>query len=161
MTVFRKKMSIFTAKISDDLFLAIDQVFRIFSFFYQIFRIFTVLNVVYDPFLARKTPCLLFSYFPAQPTTLLLKIFGRRIHWPPPTSNFGGTVSPSPLGLHPCLYFRIVYSVLLLYIFSYLFPPLRCFSVVSGFLHYIVFLNRSMRAFTSRALRWCGGPRIV
>jgi len=32
------------------------QVFRIFPFFSQIFRFFTMLNVVYDPFLIRKTP---------------------------------------------------------------------------------------------------------
>src|SRR6218665_1143217 len=47
---------IFMAKISDDLSLIIDQVFRIFPFFYLIFRIFTMLNVVYDPFLTRKSP---------------------------------------------------------------------------------------------------------
>src|SRR6218665_343205 len=38
--VFSEKISIFTAKISDDLSLVIDQVFRIFPFFSQIFRIF-------------------------------------------------------------------------------------------------------------------------
>ena len=38
--VFSEKISIFTAKISDDLFLVIDQVFRIFPFFSQIVRIF-------------------------------------------------------------------------------------------------------------------------
>ena len=48
MTVFREKMSTFTPKISDNLFLVIDQVF-------QISRFFTVLNVVYDPFFSRKT----------------------------------------------------------------------------------------------------------
>ena len=37
-------------------FLVIDLVFRIFPFFSKIFRIFTMLNVVYDPFLTRKTP---------------------------------------------------------------------------------------------------------
>src|SRR6218665_2414402 len=46
--VFPEKMSIFTPKISDDLFLVIDQVF-------QILRFFTVLNVVYDPFFTRET----------------------------------------------------------------------------------------------------------
>src|SRR6218665_376129 len=39
---------------------------------------------------------LLFSYFRAYPTTLLLKILGGRMHGPPPSSNFGGTVPPSP-----------------------------------------------------------------
>ena len=69
MTLFRKKLYIFTAKISDDLFL----------------------NVVYHPFLTRTTtiseknsfitPFLLCSYFQAHPTTLFLKILeGRRMH---------------------------------------------------------------------------------
>src|SRR6218665_560229 len=40
----RTKISIFTAKMSDDLFLVIDQVFRIFPFFSQIVR--TMFNVV-------------------------------------------------------------------------------------------------------------------
>src|SRR6218665_828965 len=62
-----------------------------------IFRIFTLLNVVHDPFLTRKTPFLLFSYFRAYLTTLLLKILGGRMHGPSPTSNFGGTVPPVPL----------------------------------------------------------------
>src|SRR6218665_33074 len=67
----------------DDLFLVIDQVFRIFHFF-------TMLNVVYDPFLTRKTTekplfqkriplrhlFLLCSYFRPNLTTLLLKILG-------------------------------------------------------------------------------------
>src|SRR6218665_4013095 len=43
--------------------LVIDLVFRIFPFFSQIFRIFTILNVVYDPFLTRKTSSfILFIY---------------------------------------------------------------------------------------------------
>src|SRR6218665_2444405 len=54
MMFFSEKISIFTVEISDDLFLVVDLVFRIFPFFSQIFRIFTILNVVYDPFLTRK-----------------------------------------------------------------------------------------------------------
>src|SRR6218665_2353750 len=94
VTVFRKKVSIFifTAKISDE----IDQVFWIFTFFSQTLPIFTMLNVVYDPFLTRKPPVLLCSYFRAHPTTLLLKIFGGRMHGPTPTSSFGGTAPPVP-----------------------------------------------------------------
>src|SRR6218665_853998 len=42
------KISVFTLKISDDLFCFIDQVF-------QILRFFTLLNVVYNPFFTRKT----------------------------------------------------------------------------------------------------------
>src|SRR6218665_2531944 len=41
------KISIFRVKISDDLFLVIDLVLRIFPFFSHIFRMFTMLNVVY------------------------------------------------------------------------------------------------------------------
>src|SRR6218665_4173297 len=49
------KISISRVKISYDLFLVIDLVLRIFPFFSHIFRMFTVLNVVYDHFLTRKT----------------------------------------------------------------------------------------------------------
>src|SRR6218665_2143993 len=58
MTAFSETISILAAKIADDLFLVIDQVFRISPFFLsQIFRIFTMFNVVYVyyPFLTRKT----------------------------------------------------------------------------------------------------------
>src|SRR6218665_3833699 len=76
MTFFPEKNSIFTAKISDDLFLVIDQISRSFPFFSKIFRIFTMLNVVYDLFLARKTPFLLCSYFRAHPTNYFSKYLG-------------------------------------------------------------------------------------
>ena len=49
---FSKKISIFTPQISDDLFLflfVIDRVFQIFPIFFQIFHIFTACNVVCDP----------------------------------------------------------------------------------------------------------------
>src|SRR6218665_1289962 len=59
MTFFWEKNSIFRAHISHDLFKVINQFFRIFPFFSQIFRVFTMLNVVYDPCLTRKTH---FSY---------------------------------------------------------------------------------------------------
>src|SRR6218665_2355104 len=49
------KISIFRVKISYDFFLVINLVLRIFPFFSDIFRMFTVLNVVYDHFLTRKT----------------------------------------------------------------------------------------------------------
>src|SRR6218665_3764901 len=45
---------------------------------------------------------LLCSYFCAHPTTLLLKILGGRMHGPSPTSHFGGTDPPVPLGLRLC-----------------------------------------------------------
>src|SRR6218665_3273799 len=103
--------SIFTATMSDDRFLVIDQVFRIFSYFSQILRIFTLFSVVYDPLLTTKTtlseknffmtPFLLCSYFRAHPTKLLLKILGGRMHRPSPTSNLGGPFPQSPLALRP------------------------------------------------------------
>ena len=99
MTFFPEKISIFTPKIYDDLFLVIDQVFRFF----------TVLNTVYDPFFTRKTtiseknsfmsPLLLCSYFRARPTTLLLKILGDGCMGGSPLEILGGTVPPVPLGL--------------------------------------------------------------
>src|SRR6218665_2079979 len=103
MTFFSEKISIFTPKFSLDLFcLVVDQVFRIF-------RIFTVLNVVYDPFVTRKTTIskknslitplfLLCSYFRAYPTTLLLKILGGWMHGPSPhpPQILGGPSPQSP-----------------------------------------------------------------
>src|SRR6218665_3172933 len=72
----------------------IDLVFRIFHFFSLIFP---MLNVVYDPFLTRKTFFLLCSYFRAHPTTLLQNIGGGgRMHGPSPTSIFGGRPSSPP-----------------------------------------------------------------
>src|SRR6218665_2338856 len=53
-------------------------------------------NVIYDPFLTRKTPFLLCSHFRAHPTTLLLKILGGRMHGPSPHLTFLGTVPPVP-----------------------------------------------------------------
>ena len=83
-------------------FLTYRQGFSDFPFLFPDFPyIFTILNVVYDHFLTRKTPFLLCSYFRAHPTTLLLKILGRRMHGPSPTSNFGGDCPPVPLVLRP------------------------------------------------------------
>src|SRR6218665_43704 len=74
--VFSENISIFTPKMSYD--------------HYSIKRKF-----LYDHFF-------LCSYFHAHLTTLLLKILGRRMHWPSPTSHFGGPSTQSPLGLRPC-----------------------------------------------------------
>src|SRR6218665_553811 len=108
MTVFREKISILTAKISDDLFLVIHQVFLIFPFISQIFRFFTMLNVVYDPFHTRKTTIFRIEF---RYDTFLnsVRAFTRiRQHYfskywgrggcmgRPPTSSFGGTVPQSP-----------------------------------------------------------------
>src|SRR6218665_366856 len=93
-------------------FLVIDQVFRIFPFFSQIFRVFTRLNVVYDPFLTRKTtiseknsfmtPFYFVRPFVRTPQHSSSKYWGDGCMGRPPTSNFGGTVPQSPLGLRPC-----------------------------------------------------------
>src|SRR6218665_3031972 len=97
-------MSIFTAKISDDLFLVIDQVFQIYPFFSQNFRIFTMLNVVYDPFLARKTPFFtLFILSRASDNTTSQNIGGGRMHGPSPTSQFLGDRPPSPTRYPPLI----------------------------------------------------------
>src|SRR6218665_3568015 len=122
MTFFSEKISTFTAKISDDLFV-IDLVFRIFPFFSQISVPLTRFNVVYDPFLTRTTtiseknsfmtPFLLCSSFRAHPTTLLLKILGGRMHGPsPPPQILGGPSPQFPLGLRPCMYVCCMHSSL-------------------------------------------------
>src|SRR6218665_1646677 len=77
--------------------------FSDFPFLSPDFPYLYLLNVVYDPFLTRKTPFLLCSYFCAHPTTLLLKILGGRMHGPSPHLKFGGgPSSQSTLGLRPC-----------------------------------------------------------
>src|SRR6218665_1661189 len=94
-----RKISIFTAKISDDLFLVIDQVFQIFSFLSLIFR-----NYV---------KCRLWP-FPHMKNTFFYSVhtFARiRQHYFPkywgdecmgrPHLKFGGNVPPVPLGLRP------------------------------------------------------------
>jgi len=96
----------FTAKISDDLFLVIDQVSRIFPFFFKIFRIFTMLNVVYDPFLTRKTP--FFTPFilsrASDNTTCTSQNIRGRMHGPSHTSNLGGLSPQSLRGLRLCIF---------------------------------------------------------
>src|SRR6218665_525630 len=52
---FEKNYHFRVLKFSWPFFVGIDQVFLIFPFFFQILRIFTVLNVVYHPFLTRTT----------------------------------------------------------------------------------------------------------
>src|SRR6218665_74907 len=84
MTVFSEKNSIFTAKISDDFFLVIDQLL-----------ISSLFCVILTPFLTRKTPFLLCSDFRSHPATLLLKILGGRMHGRTPTSNVLGNRPPS------------------------------------------------------------------
>ena len=101
---FSGKISVFTPKISDDLFLVIDQVF-------QILRFCAVLNVVYDPFFTRKTTIsekflhktiffTLFVLSRASDNTTFLNI-GGPMHGPSPYLKFWRTVPPVPLGLRP------------------------------------------------------------
>src|SRR6218665_107649 len=86
--IIGKKFPFSRQTIYEDLFLVIDQVFRIFPFFYQIFRIFTMLNIVYDPFLSRKTFfSTLFILSHASDNTTSQNI-GGRMQGPSPTSNF-------------------------------------------------------------------------
>ena len=113
--IFPEKMSIFTSKNSDDLFLVIYQVFLILTLSFQNLCVFIVSNVIYDPFFTTKSPlskkkflddtyCFLFSSFRAHLTTLLLKILGDQCMGRPPP-QIGGTVPQSPLGLRPWLQF--------------------------------------------------------
>src|SRR6218665_4005978 len=99
MTLFPEKIPIFEPKISDDLFLVIDQVF-------QILRFFTVLNVVYDPFFTRETTIseknslirpvfTLFVLSRASDNTTSLNIGGTNAWAVPPPQILGGP-SPSP-----------------------------------------------------------------
>ena len=78
-------------------FLVTDLVFRIFPFFYQIFRIFTMLNVVYDPFLTRKPPFFtLFILSRTSDNTTSQNIGGGRMHGPSPHLKLLGDRLPSP-----------------------------------------------------------------
>src|SRR6218665_1336759 len=82
--VFPEKMSI-----SDDLFFSHRPGFLNFPSLFP--------DVVHNPFLTRKTPFLLCSYFRAHPTTLLLKILGgERMHGPFPHLKLWGDRSPVP-----------------------------------------------------------------
>src|SRR6218665_763273 len=64
---------------------------------------FTMLNVVYDHFLTRKPSFFtLFMLSRTSYNTTSQNIGGDQCMGCPPTSNFGGTVPQSPLGLRPC-----------------------------------------------------------
>ena len=83
------KIPIFRVQISDDLFLVIDLVLRIFSFFSHIFRMFAMLNVVYDTIFhsVHAFTNIRQHYFS--------KYWGGPMHGrSPPISNLGGGPSP-------------------------------------------------------------------
>src|SRR6218665_1844659 len=91
------KISIFRVKISDDLFLVIDLVLRIFPFFSHIFRMFTMLNVVYMTISSQEKH----NFHSVHAFTHIRqhyfsKYWGDQCMGGPPTSTFGGTVPPSP-----------------------------------------------------------------
>src|SRR6218665_2778503 len=93
MRFFSGKISIFRVKIS--FFLVIDLVFGIFPFFSNIFRMFTMLNVLYHPFLTRKTHFFTrFILSRASDNTTSQNIGGDQCMGRPPTSNFGGDRPP-------------------------------------------------------------------
>src|SRR6218665_2709033 len=78
--------------------------------FSLIFRIFTLLAVVHDPSYMtlssqEKHPFLLFSYFRAHPTTLLLKILGGGANAcaVPHLKLWGDRRPQSSLGFRPCI----------------------------------------------------------
>src|SRR6218665_3141052 len=94
------KISIFRVKISDDLFFSHrpgSSDFPIFPFFSHILRMFTMLNVVYDHFLTRKTQFFtMFMLSRTSDNTTSQNIGGDQCMGGPPTSNFGGAVPPVP-----------------------------------------------------------------
>src|SRR6218665_2452922 len=76
-------------------FLVIDLVLRIFPFFSHIFRMFTMLNVVYDHFLTRKTQFFtLFMLSHTSDNTTSQNMGGTNARAAPPPQIFGGTVPP-------------------------------------------------------------------
>src|SRR6218665_2582982 len=95
MTFFSGKISIFTAKISDDLFYSSTRFFG-FSLSFPRFSVSLICKMSYMTLSSQeKHLCLLCSYFTAHSTTLLLRILGGRMHGPSPHLKFfRGTVPP-------------------------------------------------------------------
>src|SRR6218665_2777145 len=98
MRILGGKISIFAAKISDDLcFLVIDQIFR-FSLSFPRFSLSLLCQMSYLT-LSSQEKHLFFTLFilsRASNNTTSLNIGGNQCMGRPPTSNFGGTVPPSP-----------------------------------------------------------------
>src|SRR6218665_2700605 len=91
-------------------FLVIDLVLRIFPFFSHIFRMFTMLNVVYMTISSQEKH----NFHSVHAFTHIRqhyfsKYWGGPMHGRSPTSTFGGTVPPVPLGLRPCYCQCLVY----------------------------------------------------
>src|SRR6218665_3978536 len=95
MTFFSGKISIFRVKIS--FFLVIDLVFGIFPFFSNIFRMFTMLNVLYHPFLTRKTHFFTRFILSRASDNTTSQNIGGPMHGPsPPPQTLGGPSPPVP-----------------------------------------------------------------
>src|SRR6218665_3529084 len=96
MTFLGGQISIFATKISDDLFLVIDQICLIFPFFSQIFPIFAMLNVIFDPSFPHKKNTFLYSVytFTRIRQHYFSKYWGDQCMGRPPTSNFFGDRPP-------------------------------------------------------------------
>src|SRR6218665_3375271 len=121
MKFFRNKISVFTPKISEDLFLVIDHDFRIFPIFLKISHIFAASNVVYDPFFTRKTLIsednslmtpffTLFMLSHASDKHYFSKYWGDGCMGRPPPQILGGPY-PSPLRFPPVSIAMIILCV--------------------------------------------------
>ena len=95
MTFFGKKCPFQRRKFFMTFFLVIDRIFMFcLSLLSEIWQItYMALFFTKNLYFRQKIPS---WHFHTHPITLLLEILGRRMHGPSPTSNFGGTVSPSP-----------------------------------------------------------------
>src|SRR6218665_3056075 len=83
-------------------FLVIDLVLQIFPFFSHIFRIFTMLNVLYDHFLTRKTQFVtLFMLSRTSDNTTSQNIGGTNAWAVPPPQILGGASPPPPPPVPP------------------------------------------------------------
>src|SRR6218665_787795 len=100
------KIFIFRVKISDDLFFSHRPSSSDFS---HIFRMFTMLNVVYDHFLTRKTQFFtLFMLSRTSDNTTSKNMGGDQCMGGPPTSSFGGDRPPQSSPRSPPLNTGIV-----------------------------------------------------
>src|SRR6218665_3317306 len=98
-------------------FLVIDLVLRIFPFFSHIVRMFTMLNVVYDHFLTRKTQFFtLFMLSRTSDNTTSQNIGGTNAWAVPPPQIFLGGPSPQSSPRSPPLVYTYECMYVLMYI---------------------------------------------
>jgi len=99
MRFFSEKISILAAKFSDDFFLVIDQVFRIFTDFPDLYFV----KCRTWPFPHKKnTLFYTFHTFVHIRQHYFSKYWGGRMHGPSPHLKLWGGPSPVPLGFRPC-----------------------------------------------------------